>query len=79
MVRAKVLVAGILAPTGPGLQICLVAEGPSTKPHELRVPIVGMAVHPSPLGLGSLVCTFPGFHLDSVDPTPSVTSGRCSD
>lgn len=78
-VRAKVLAADVPAPTWPGLQICVVAEGPSMKPQELRALILEMAADPPALGLGSLVCSFPEFHPDSLEPTPSPVSGRCSD
>lgn len=53
-----------------GLQICVMAPGPSMQPLELRVLSLEMGVHPSPWDLGSLVDTFPGFHLDSLEPPP---------
>lgn len=79
-VRAKALEADVPVPTSHGLQICAMALGPSTQSQELRVPIAETSVHPSPPGLGSLVCTFPGSQVDSLEPTPSsLASGRCSD
>lgn len=39
--------------------------------RQSSAPSLELAAHPSPSDLGSLVCTFPGFHLESLELTPS--------